>query len=60
MPFYLVRQGFNYVDWLPIICESELVSITWIFCPGHADVLAGAADVRGALIRDPPIVLVAV
>ena len=64
----LVRQGLHYADWLPIIQASELASITWIFSPGHAgvlgneraDVLAGTADVRGALIMDPPAVLSAV
>ena len=59
----LVRQGLNYVDWLSIIRSSELVSIIWIFSPGHAgmvsnemaNVLSGAeVDVRSAL--DPQTV----
>ena len=64
----LVRQGMYYADWKPIIQESQLDSITWIFPPGHAgvrgneraDVLAGAAEVKGDLIMDPPAVRAAV
>ena len=57
----LVRQGMHYADWKPLITASQLESITWIFSPGHAgvlgneraDVLAGAAVIKGDLIMDP-------
>ena len=64
----LVRRGIHHADWKPFIQASQLDSITWIFSPGHvsvlgnerADVLAGAAEIKGYLIMDPPAVRAAV
>ena len=53
---------------MSIIQANDLVSITWIFSPGHADVvgnekadvLAGTAYIRGALMMELPAFLSAV
>ena len=60
-----VRKEFLYADWVPLIADSALESLTWIFSPGHAgvqgneraDSLAGEAAIDGNLTLDPPTVI---
>ena len=34
-----VRQGNIHADWYPLIKDSSIRRITWIYCPGHAGVI---------------------
>ena len=34
-----VRQGNLHADWYPLINNSSIRRITWIYCPGHAGVI---------------------
>ena len=52
-----VKGGHLYADWIGCIGDSQLLSVTWLFCPGHsgvkgnerADTLAGEAAITGDL-----------
>ena len=56
-----IKGGRLYADWVPLILESSLKKITWVFCPGHAgisgneraDELAGDAVINGSITLDP-------
>ena len=38
-----IRQGNLHADWTPLINESRIHRITWIYCPGHAGVIGNEA-----------------
>ena len=38
-----IRQGNLHADWTPLINESRIHRITWIYCPGHAGVRGNEA-----------------
>ena len=58
-----VRKEFLYADWVPLISDSALESLTWIFSPGHtgvqgnerADSLAGEAAIDRNLTWTHPL-----
>ena len=60
-----VRKEFLYADWVPLISDSALESLTWIFSPGHAgvqgneraDSLAGEVAIDGNLTVVSPTVI---
>ena len=60
-----VKNKHLYADWASLINGSQLLSITWLFCPGHsgvqgnerADNLAGEAIIDDNLTLDPPTVI---
>ena len=60
-----VKKGLLYADWVDLISQSQLQSVTWLFCPGHsgvqgnerADELAGDAVTGDKLTFDSPLVL---
>ena len=60
-----VKKNMLYADWKRHINGTNLNSIRWIFCPGHAgvrgneraDELAGQAQIGGTLTLDPATVL---
>ena len=60
-----VKKGLLYADWVDLISQSQLQSVTWLFCPGHsgvqgnerADKLAGEAETGDKLTFDSPLVL---
>ena len=60
-----VKKGLLYADWFDLISQSQLQSVTWLFCPGHsgvhgnerADKLAGDAVTGDKLTFDSPLVL---
>ena len=60
-----ISTGMLHADWYASINQSNLQSIRWIFCPGHAgvrgneraDALAGQATVESGLTLDPDTVL---
>ena len=60
-----ISKEHLYADWVPIISDSCLERLTWIFSPGHAgvqgneraDSLAGAAIIDNNLTIDPPTVI---
>ena len=63
-----IQTGMLYCDWINLIKNSKLQTITWLFCPGHsgvrgnerADELAGAAMIGDQMTLDPPLVLATV
>ena len=38
-----IRQGNLHADWTPLINESRIHRIKWIYCPGHAGVIGNEA-----------------
>ena len=60
-----IQNGLLHTEWVASIRQSNLQSVRWIFCPGHAgvlgneraDALAGEASNECTLTLDPPTVL---
>ena len=60
-----IQNGLLHTEWVASIRQSNLQSVRWIFCPGHAgvlgneraDALAGEASNECNLTLDPPTVL---
>ena len=60
-----VKKGLLYADWVDLISQSQLKSVTWLFCPGYsgvqgnerADELAGDVVTGEKLTFDSPLVL---
>ena len=59
------KKTLLYADLVELIHTKQLQTITWILCPGHAEVmcneradsLAGTADINDELTLDLPVVM---
>ncbi len=63
-----IRDGYLYTDWYPLLQNSQMSRLKWIFCPRHcgvrcnkiADKWTGLVDVLEVLTLDAPTVLAVV